>query len=323
MRFAVGSQDAGERLDRFLAGRMEDASRSMVLDWIRDGRVRVDSVTERKGARRLRDGESVEAEPRARPPLRAVPEDIPIRVLYEDDQIAVVDKPAGMPVHAGSGCASGTLVNALLYRLDSLPGAPGDLRPGIVHRLDRFTTGVMVVAKRDRAHRKLQDQFQRRAVDKLYWAAVEGRLPRLPHEDARLLRHGRPVMRGGKWWLRVEMPIRRDKRNRVRMAVARAGREAVSDLRLLRAGPAHSLVEVRIHTGRTHQVRVHLSSAGHPVVGDALYGARRPEGGPLADGRYLLHARSLAFDHPGSGDRLQFEAPLPADFQAGVDELGL
>ncbi len=323
MRFTAGPEHSGERLDRFLADRLEDVSRSLVLAWIRDGRVQLDGRVEHRGSRRLHGGESLEIEPAERPPLRAEPENIEINILYEDDHLAVVDKPAGMAVHAGAGVASGTLVNALLYRFGSLSGISGDLRPGIVHRLDRFTTGVMVVAKGDRAHQMLQDQFQRRVVDKLYWATVEGRMPLEPHADARYLRHGRPVMRNGKWWLRLEMPIRRDRRNRVKMAIVRGGREAVSDVRMLRAGPRHSLLEVCIRTGRTHQVRVHLSSVGHPVFGDALYGARRSADPATDPRRYLLHARRLAFDHPVSGDRMLFEAPLPPDFGTGLEALGI
>lgn len=323
MRLTAGRGDHRKRLDRFLADRLEDVSRSRVGAWIREGRVRIDGTQVRKASRRMRPAEAVDVEPADPPPLAARPEAIDLSVVYEDEHLAVIDKEAGMSVHAGAGTASGTLVNALLHRFARLSGVSGALRPGIVHRLDRFTTGVMVVAKHDRAHGRLQKQFQRREVSKLYWAAVEGRLPSDPHDDARLLRHGRPVMRNGKWWLRLEMPIRRDKRNRVKMAAALGGREAVSDVRALRSGGQSALVEVRIHTGRTHQVRVHLSSAGHPVVGDSLYGARRNRAGVPAPGRYLLHARSLGFVHPETGEAVRFEAPPPRDFRAALLALGL
>ncbi len=321
MLLVASPEDAGTRLDRFLVEQLDDTSRSLVLQWVRGGEVQVDGAVERKAARKLRGGESITVEPPQRAPLRAEPEDIDLNILYEDDDLAVIDKPAGMTVHAGAGTSAGTLVNALLHHVGALSGVSGDLRPGIVHRLDRFTSGAIVVAKRDRAHRMLQEQFQRREVSKLYWAAVEGALPADPHDDAKLLRHGHPVMRDGVWWLRIEMPIRRDRRNRVKMAVAINGREAVSDVRRIRSGAAYSLAEVRIHTGRTHQVRVHLAAAGHPVVGDSLYGARQrpPELGE--PGRYLLHARVLEFAHPASGERIRFEAPLPAAFEGQIARL--
>lgn len=323
MRLDAGQADAGGRLDRFVSQRVEGASRSLVLEWIRAGRVRVDGSVEGKASRRLRGGEKIDVDPARRSPLQALPEDIDIDILYEDDHIAVVNKPAGMIVHAGAGSRSGTLVNALLHHMDRLSGKPGDSRPGIVHRLDRFTTGAIVVAKRNGAHRLLQEQFQKREVRKLYWAVVEGAFPHDPHGNPRLLRHGRPVMREGRWWLRVELPVRRDKRNRIKMAVAPNGREAVSDVRLLRAGQRYSAVAVRIHTGRTHQVRLHLSSAGHPVVGDTLYGARRavPEARGLE--RYLLHARRLEFNHPATGERVRFDAPPDGEFVKLASQLGL
>ena len=319
----AGPEAQGERLDQFVVKRFAETSRSLVQEWIRAGRVRVDGEVECKASRRLRGGETLEVDPAERPPLKAEPEAIDIAIVYEDDHLAVVDKAAGMNVHAGAGSASGTLVNALLHHLTSLSGSSGGMRPGIVHRLDRYTTGLLVVAKHDAAHRHLQAQFQNRQVDKRYWAAVEGQVPANPHDDPKLLRHGRPVMRNGVWWLRIEMPIRRDKRNRVKMAVAQNGREAVSDVRRLRGSDRFGLAEVRIHTGRTHQVRVHLASAGHPVVGDTIYGARKalPEL-PHLD-RYLLHARSLEFEHPDTGARVRFEAPLPTDFGSCLRALGL
>ncbi len=323
MRLNAEPGRAGARLDLFLSKQIQGASRALIQEWIRDGHVRVDGQVERKGSHKLRGGETVEVEPTERKPLQAEPEAIDLDIVYEDSHVAVVDKPAGMNVHAGAGNRSGTLVNALLHHLSSLSGVSGALRPGLVHRLDRFTSGLLLVAKHDLAHRRLQEQFRRRIVDKQYWAAVEGVWPADPHDEPRLLRFGRPVMQDGHWWLRLERPIRRDKRNRIKMAVAHNGREAVSDVRCLRAGARYSLVAVRIHTGRTHQIRVHLASSGHPVVGDTLYGARReaPEVPDLE--RFLLHSRRLEFEHPDSGARMGFEAPLPADFEGRLAPLGL
>lgn len=323
MRLESHRADVGERLDRFIARHLRDTSRSRVVLWIRAGRIQVDGVPERKPSRRLRGGEAIDVNPGAAPPLKAWPEAIDVVVLYEDADLAVIDKAAGMIVHAGAGARSGTLVNALLHRFATLSAVSGETRPGIVHRLDRFTTGVMVVAKRDQAHRGLQDQFQRRTVSKLYWAAVEGHIPADPHDDARLMRHGRAVMRDGIWWLRLEMPIRRDRRNRVKMATSLRGRQAISEVRAVRSGTLATLAEVRLHTGRTHQVRVHLSRAGHPVVGDTLYGARREGIGRTVPSRYLLHSRSLEFTHPRTGQAMRFRAPPPADFQAVLTVLGL
>ena len=323
MRLAPGPEDIGTRLDRFLCGRVDGATRSLVLQWIRSGSVQVDGSVESKASRKVRVGQAIEVEPTERPPLRAEPEAIDLEVLYEDGDLAVINKPSGMTVHAGAGAASGTLVNALLHRMESLSGAPGQLRPGIVHRLDRFTSGAIVVAKHDRSHLRLQEQFQQRKVLKLYWAAVERPMPEDPHDDPKLLRHGHPVKQDGVWWLRTQMPIRRDSHNRIKMAVALSGREAQSDVRCLRSSAKYSLVEVRIHTGRTHQARVHLAAMGHPVVGDSLYGARKtlPEIG--TPGRYLLHARVLGFDHPESRERMRHEAPLSTEFSAHLALLGL
>ena len=323
MRLVPRSEDAGARLDRFLCNQLEGSTRSLVLQWIRSGRVQVDGSIESKASRKVRAGQAIDVEPIERPPLRAEPEAIDLEILYEDEDLAVINKPAGLIVHAGAGRTSGTLVNALLHRLKSLAGGQDQLRPGIVHRLDRFTSGAMVVAKNDRSHQHLQGQFQQRKVLKLYWAAVERPMATDPHDDPKLLRHGHPVKQEGEWWLRTEMAIRRDKRNRTKMAVAFNGREARSDVRCLRSSATHSLVEVRIHTGRTHQVRVHLAAMGHPVVGDSLYGARKelPELG-LA-GRYLLHAKVLAFDHPTSHERMRHEVPLPTEFRAQLALLGL
>lgn len=319
----VGSQHAGRRVDWFVTVNVPGASRSRVASWIRAGRVRVNDSVVRKPALRLRGGESLDVDALPPEPLRAEPEPIELDILFEDDHLAVINKAAGIAVHPGPGIPSGTVVNALLHHLGALSSASGDQRPGIVHRLDLHTSGALVVAKHNRAHRQLQEQFQQRTVGKRYWAAVEGRVPANLHGSRRLLRHGRPVRSSGVWWLRIERPIGRHRRNRVRMAVSARGREAISDFRLVRGNSLHSLVEVRIHTGRTHQVRVHLASAGHPVVGDALYGAPRGTVGESGSRRYFLHARFLEFDHPADGGRMRFEAPLPEDFRRAMARLAL
>jgi 23S rRNA pseudouridine1911/1915/1917 synthase len=233
-------------------------------------------------------------------PAEPLPEPIPLAVLYEDARLLVLDKPAGIVVHPGAGAPSGTLVNALLHHVKDLSGVGGVLRPGIVHRLDRGTSGVLLVAKDDAAHRHLARQFAGRSVEKDYLALVLGV----------------PEPRQGV----IDRPIGRHPVERQRMAVRAGGREARSSFRVVEAFDGASLLEVRIHTGRTHQVRVHLASLGHPVAGDATYGGRRAA--PGAAGRALaalrrpaLHAARLAFDHPDEGRRLAFASPLPQDIQ--------
>ncbi len=323
MRFEADESDAGVRLDRAAGARLPEVSRARLQSWIRGGRVRVDGDVQLRGAFKLRGGETIEIDPAPLEPLKAEAEAIDLEILYEDEDLAVIDKPAGMVVHAGAGAASGTLVNALLHRFESLSRVSGELRPGIVHRLDRWTSGVLLAAKHDRAHRLLQEQFELRKIRKTYWAVVQGAVAESPHDDPKILRHGRPLMAGGRWWVRFEAPIRRDKRNRVKMTVSANGKEAVSDLRLLRGNAAYSLVEVRIHTGRTHQIRVHLSAAGHPVVGDCLYGARKGIAGLPALDRFYLHARQIVFEHPSSSETVAFEAPLPQEFENLLESLGL
>ncbi len=321
--FEATEDDAGTRLDRAVRARLPEVSRARIQEWIRDGRVLVDGEAQPRGSTKLHGGETVDVDPAPLKPLRAEAEDIALDILYEDDDIAVINKPAGMTVHSGAGAASGTLVNALLHHFESLSQVSGELRPGIVHRLDRLTSGVLVVAKHDRAHRRLQVQFLAREIHKTYWAIVHGDVSADPNTDPKVLRHGRPIMSDGHWWVRFEMPIRRDRRNRVKMAIALNGREAVSDVRLLRGNGSYSLLEVSILTGRTHQIRVHLSAAGHPVVGDHLYGARKAiEGAPPLE-RFFLHARLIAFEHPTSGEAVSFEAPLPIEYERLLEALQL
>jgi 23S rRNA pseudouridine1911/1915/1917 synthase len=304
-RFLVTPEDAGQRLDRYLAARLPELSRTRLQELIDEGRVRVEGRAARR-AHRVAAGEAIEVEVLPRPPLRAVPEDIPLEILYEDEDLVVVNKPAGMIVHAGAGTATGTLVNALLHRLGQLSGVGGQLRPGIVHRLDRGTSGVLVVARHDEAHRQLAEQFRVRRVEKTYLALVHGSLK---HDAGS-----------------IDLPVARDLRRRTRMtARRRQGREARTDWRVLARLDGFTLVEVSLHTGRTHQIRVHFSALGHPVVGDALYGApRQVRAGrqtlpPL--GRNFLHAARIRFQHPRRAEAVEVRAPLPSELRAYLEGL--
>ena len=290
-QFQAEAGDAGRRLDQFLVEKMEGLSRARIQQLLKNRRVLVNGSAA-KASYRLRGGDAITVEWEPPPPLRAFPEDLPLDILYEDDDLVAVNKPAGMPVHAGAGRRSGTLVNALLHRFGALSQVGGQLRPGIVHRLDRQTSGVLLVAKNDQAHRALAEQFEKRAVEKTYMALVQGDV--------------RPE--AGK----ISAPIARDLVRRRRMtARRRTGRAALTEYRVLRRLPGYTLLEVAIHTGRTHQIRVHLSNLGHPVVGDTLYGAR---GGVLD--RNFLHASRIRFRHPRSGESMDISAPLPAELQA-------
>lgn len=320
--FVTAADDAaGERLDVYLSRFFEDVSRSRIQRWIREGRVSVDELACRPSMK-LRGGESIEVEPAPLKPLHAFAENIPLEILYEDDDMAAVNKPAGMTVHAGAGEAaqSGTLVNALLHHFgsSSLSGEGGELRPGIVHRLDRWTSGVILVAKTDRGHQGLAKAFESRQVKKVYTALVQGEVQ--DPQDGRRTVKERPVQEDGQWWMRIEAPVGRDPRRRSRMAVTDSGRAAVSDYRPLRvrSKPAYSLLEVRIHTGRTHQIRVHLSWVGRPIVGDATYGAAAEAGE-----RFFLHASRIEIAHPVSGVPLRIEAPLAQDFKDRLAALSL
>jgi 23S rRNA pseudouridine1911/1915/1917 synthase len=280
--------DAGKRLDRFLTERLPAYSRSRLQDWIVEGRVHVDGVAGKR-AYLLKGAERIRVEPSEPAPLRAVAEDLPLEVLYQDEDVIAVNKPAGMVVHAGAGRHSGTLVNALLHRFGGLSGAGGPLRPGIVHRLDRFTSGVILVARNDAAHRHLAAQFSGRKIAKVYLALVHGRVKAEQGE--------------------IAAPIARDPVRRVRMTAKLAsGRSASTSYQVLQRFEKFTLLEVRIGTGRTHQIRVHLAAIGHPVVGDKLYGA---PAGTL--GRYFLHAQRITFASPASGQPVTVAAPLPPE----------
>jgi 23S rRNA pseudouridine1911/1915/1917 synthase len=300
VQFTAAINNAGKRLDHALHEQMPEFSRARLQDWIKQGRVLVNGAPGRS-SRVLREGDRIDVDPGELPPLRATAEAIPLQVLYEDPDFVAIDKPAGMVVHAGAGVHEGTLVNALLGRFESLSALGGDLRPGIVHRLDRFTSGVILVAKNDSAHRALAAQFAGRQVEKTYLALVHGSVK---------------AERG-----RIEKPIARDPRHRTRMTARLShGRAAWSEYRVLRRFADFTLLEVRIGTGRTHQIRVHLSSIGHPVAGDRLYGApARSEG--LALERFFLHAHRIRFQHPFTGQPVEIESPLPGDLTGWMETL--
>ena len=304
-RFMASAEDAGRRLDLYLASRLPDLSRTRIQELIAEGRVRVGERLARR-AQRMMAGDIVDIEILPRPPLRAAPEEIPLDVLYEDEDVIVVNKPAGMVVHAGAGAARGTLVNALLHHFGALSTVGGKLRPGIVHRLDRGTSGAMVVARNDVAHRVLAEQFRSRAVRKTYIALLQGRMPR----DSGT----------------IERPISRDPQRRTRMTARLGqGRAAQTDWRvLLRLGNS-TLVEAAPRTGRTHQIRAHFAFVGHPLVGDTLYGALRQvrAGGAFLKplGRVFLHAARLSFAHPRTGVTIEVRAPLDPRLREYLHEL--
>jgi 23S rRNA pseudouridine1911/1915/1917 synthase len=315
----VPVESAGWRLDQFLAGALDGVSRSRVQQLVEQGDVLVEGKRE-KASLKLRGGESVVISGQQTvSPLEAHPEDIPLEIVYEDDDLAVVNKPAGMMVHAGSGAtdearSGGTLVNALLHRFPHLSSIGGELRPGIVHRLDKETSGLILIAKNDVAHEALAEMFATRQITKTYIALVQGRLP----EDGAT----------------IQAPISRDSVRRTRMTTRRleGARHAVSHYRVVerietRFG-AFTLARVRIETGRTHQIRVHMASISHPVVGDTLYGApakiialplsttRKAPKEVLELGRNFLHAAELEFTHPISGKVVSLTSPVPEELSA-------
>lgn len=268
---------------------MPGFSRSRIQSWIREGRVTINGRA-LKASLLLRGAEEITVEPAQLPPLKAEPEAIPLTVLYEDAGVVAIDKPSGMTVHAGAGVHAGTVVNALLHKFQNLSQVGGELRPGIVHRLDRFTSGVLLVAKTDEAHRDLAGQFSSRQVEKIYLTLVEGRLE-------------------GKG--RITRPITRDPRNRARMtAKLETGRSALTSWEAIETFAAFTFLKILLGTGRTHQIRAHMAALGHPVAGDPLYGAKRSPWN-----RYFLHAHRIGFRSPATGERVTIESPLPPDLE--------
>jgi 23S rRNA pseudouridine1911/1915/1917 synthase len=313
----VPHEATGARLDQWLAGRLPEVSRVRVQQLIEQKKILLNGSVP-KASLRLRGGEEIVITGAVElPPLRAFAEDIPLDVVYEDESIAVINKPAGMSVHAGSGKNEagnrGTMVNALLHRFNKLSQVGGEMRPGIVHRLDKETSGLVLVAKSDLAHRRLAEQFSRRQVKKIYIALVHG-------------------------WMKqpqgtINAAISRDLVRRARMTTRRTGgREAITHWKVKKqidgTHGKFSLLEVKIETGRTHQIRVHLASIGHPVAGDTLYGAPRPASylgtatGVASLERNFLHAFELQFQHPISNRPLLFQQPLPAELTDFLREIG-
>ncbi len=290
----VPENETKVRLDRFLANKLPEYSRSRLQQLVRGGFVRLNGATTRP-RHLVRSGDKIEL---TEPPLEKIdnqPEPIPLEVLFEDEDIIVINKPPGLVVHPGAGHRQHTLVNALLSHCATLSGIGGKERPGIVHRLDKETSGCLVVAKNDEAHRELSRQFGERTVEKIYLALVAGKL----RKDAGV----------------IEEKIGRHPVHRQRMSVASArGRPAKTDYRVICSGDQASLVECRLYSGRTHQIRVHLHHLGHPVLGDKVYAAHLAKNFP----RHMLHAWKLGFRHPRSGESKSFEAPLPDDFTTAM-----
>ncbi len=301
----VEAEHDGARLDAFLTTSLPNQSRSGVQRLIKDGHVS-GAVAALRPSTVVREGQHYDIEIPS--PTTAIPEPeaLPIRIVFEDRDLVVLDKPAGMVVHPGAGHSGGTLVNALLHHVKDLSGIGGELRPGIVHRLDRGTSGLMVVAKNDRAHQELARQFSDREIEKEYVALVWG------------------VVHAGR---RIDAPIGRDENDRQKMSTkARRARHAVTRVTFSRDLDGVSLLHVAIATGRTHQIRVHLSAIGHPIVGDSTYGGvRRRTAGHLRAVQRLerpfLHSARLAFTHPGDGRRVEFDSPLPLDLQSVLAEI--
>ena len=298
-RFVVPKEQTLLRLDRFLARELTAYSRSRIQQLIRTGFVRLNGAATRP-RQLVRSGDRIEV---TEPPLEKIenqPESIPLDILFEDEDLIVINKPAGLVVHPGAGHREHTLVNALLAHCTTLSGIGGKERPGIVHRLDKDTSGCLVVAKNDAAHRELSKQFAERTVKKIYLVLVAGKLRRQAGV--------------------IEEKIGRHPVHRQRMSVASLrGRAAKTEYRVVRSGETASLIECRLHSGRTHQIRVHLHHLGHPVLGDKVYAARLEKHLP----RQMLHAWKIAFQHPRTGQREHFEAPLAGDFNQAIADAGL
>ena len=309
LAFSVSSTDAGQRLDTFLATHIEGWSRARLQRLIEDADVLVNGLVA-KSSYKLRQNDQIEVDLTPPPSTAFAPEDIPLDIIFEDDDLIVVNKPAGMVVHPAAGAEAGTLANALAFHFEQLSNNAGMARPGIVHRLDKGTSGLLVVAKTESAHENLADQFRAREVFKSYVALVHGQVEKKTDQ--------------------IDQPIARDPRNRIRMAVVRGGRPALSIYRVRRRFERFTLLDIELKTGRTHQIRVHLAWLKHPVVGDEVYGGGRDKTVPDAQirvriaklGRQFLHAEQLAFRHPRTAEQVRFTVEPPANLRQLLEELG-
>ena len=288
---------AGERLDRFLARMQPELTRSHIQKLIASGDVRVDGRAQKPGYK-SRGGETVTLVPPAPEATEVLPEDLPLDILYDDEDIIVVNQARGMVVHPAAGVTHGTLVNALLYHCKDLSGINGEIRPGIVHRLDKDTSGVMVCAKNDRAHVSLAEQIKEKTATRTYIAIVHGNIT----EEAGTIKGA----------------IGRHPTERKQMAIVEGGKPAVTHFRILERYGKYTLVECRLETGRTHQIRVHMTSIGHPLVGDPKYGNRK---NPFQIAGQALHSKSLDLTHPKTGERMHFEAAVPEDMMEIISSL--
>ena len=294
----TSEEDRGARLDAFLARAMEDLTRSAAAKAIEEGRVLVNGKVPSKSLK-LTGNETIEFTPEEPAPIDAVPQDIPLDVVYEDDDVIVVNKPSGLVVHPAPGHSDGTLVNALLYHCGaSLSGVGGALRPGIVHRIDRDTSGLIIAAKNDFAHQFLSAQLADHTLARTYECIVVGNL----REDSGT----------------VDAPIARDSRDRKRMTVVPGGRRAVTHWTVLARYPGYTHVQCRLETGRTHQIRVHMAYLGHPILGDTVYGAKKPVPGLTGQ---CLHAVGLQFIHPRTKELVSLSCPLPGEFTAALRKI--
>lgn len=295
MEVRIEASVVGQRLDKAVA-ELTDLSRSLANEQIKDGRILINGQA-KKAKYAVKEGDVISYELPEPEVVEYVPEDIPLEIVYQDEDVAVVNKPQGMVVHPSAGHTSGTLVNALMYHIQDLSGINGVLRPGIVHRIDKDTSGLLMIAKNDQAHVALADELKDKKSLRKYWAIVHGNLP-----------NDRGV---------IEAPIGRSEKDRKKQAVTAKGKPALTRFQVLERFGDYSLVELQLETGRTHQIRVHMAYIGHPVAGDEVYGPRKT----LKGHGQFLHARTLGFTHPRTGEVLEFTAEAPAIFQETLAKL--